>query len=129
MSKSSITRRSFAKTAAAAATVALISPAEALIQSDPTKPGPALSQKAQAAFAKLSQPSRDEVAAKINEIFRKYGSRLNDEQRSDILRIMAEGQPGLEKMSAFALENGDQPATIFHPVLEPKAAARGKGEK
>src|SRR5258708_11137411 len=124
-----MTGRSFGKTAAAAATVALISPAEALIQSDPTKPGPALSQKAQAAFAKLSQPSRDEVAAKINEIFRKYGSRLNDEQRSDILRIMAEGQPGLEKMSALALQNGDQPATNFHPLLEPQTAGPRKGEK
>src|SRR5258708_18002756 len=127
MSKSSITRRSFAKTAAAAATVALISPAEALIQSDPTKPGPALSQKAQAAFAKLSQPSRDEVAAKINEIFRKYGSRLNDEQRSDILRIMAEGQPGLEKMRAFPLQNREQPPTPLPPRPVPKAAAPGKG--
>src|SRR5258708_25417159 len=113
MSKSSITRRSFAKTAAAAATVALISPAEALIQSDPTKPGPALSQKAQAAFAKLSQPSRDEVAAKINEIFRKYGSRLNDEQRSDILPIIAEGPPGPQEMKAFALAQRAPPHTTF----------------
>src|SRR5258708_12375900 len=98
-----MTGRSFGKTAAAAATVALISPAEALIQSDPTKPGPALSQKAQAAFAKLSQPSRDEVAAKINEIFRKYGSRLNDEQRPDILPIMAEAQPVLHTIRPFPL--------------------------
>src|SRR5258708_21305522 len=105
MSKSSITRRSFAKTAAAAATVALISPAEALIQSDPTKPGPALSQKAQAAFAKLSQPSRDEVAAKINEIFRKYCSPLKDEQRPDSLRNMAEGPPGVEQRPTVCLEN------------------------
>ena len=129
MSKSSITRRSFAKTAAAAATVAFISPAEALIRNDQTGADNPLSQKAQAALARLSQASRDEVVMKVNEILRKYGSRLNDEQKSDILRIMAENQPGLEKMRAFALENGDQPATIFHPVLDSKPAAREKGEK
>ena len=129
MPKSSITRRSFAKTAAAAATVAFISPAEAIIHSEQTGADTAVSHKAQAALAKLSQPSREEVVMKVNAILRKYGNRLNDEQRADILRILAEGQPSLEKMRAFALENGDQPATIFHPVLELKPAARGKGEK
>jgi hypothetical protein len=129
MPKSSITRRSFAKTAAAAATVALINPAEALSRNDQAKTDTPVSQKAHAALAKLSAPSRAEVEMKVNEIFRKYGDRLNDEQKADILRIMAEGQPSLEKMRAFALENGDQPATIFHPVLEAKPAIRGKGEK
>jgi hypothetical protein len=38
---------------------------------------------------------------------------LSDEQKADIRRAMAETQDGLEKMRTFALENGDQPATVF----------------
>ncbi|HEV8494858.1 MAG TPA: hypothetical protein VGR76_21440, partial [Candidatus Angelobacter sp.] len=54
-----------------------------------------------------------EVEMKVASIFRKYGDRLNDEQKADIRRIMAESQEGLEKMRAFKLENGDQPADAF----------------
>ncbi len=50
---------------------------------------------------------------KVREVFRKYGSRLSEEQKTDIRRTMAETQSGLEKMRAFALQNVDQPATVF----------------
>jgi hypothetical protein len=53
------------------------------------------------------------VEAKVASISRKYGDRLSEEQKADIRRIMAESQDGLEKMRAFALENGDQPADTF----------------
>jgi len=108
-----ITRRSFAVGAAAAATAALI-PSTALTQS--TTPEAAHQQPS--AMEKLSLQSRAEVEMKVSEIFRKYGSRLNDEQKADIRRIMAEGQEGLEKMRAFALQNSDQPATVFRTYRE-----------
>jgi hypothetical protein len=69
--------------------------------------------KFQTAMAKLSPAARAEVQAKIASIFRKYGDHLSDEQKADIRRAMAETQDGLEKMRTFALENGDQPATVF----------------
>ncbi len=50
---------------------------------------------------------------KVASIFRKYGDKLSDEQKSDIRRIMAESQEGLEKMRTFKLDNGDQPADTF----------------
>ena len=53
------------------------------------------------------------AAAKVASIIRKYGDRLSEEQKADIRRIMAETQEGLEKMRAFVLENGDQPADAF----------------
>ena len=43
----------------------------------------------------------------------RYGKRLSEEQKADIRKVMAETQGGLEKMRAYALENGDQPATVL----------------
>jgi hypothetical protein len=113
-----IGRRRFAMSAAAAATAALFRPGEALMQNPtPASPGasPALDQQAQAAMAKLQPAARAEVDAKVNEISRKYGDKLTAEQKADIRKIMAESQDGLEKMRAFVLVNGDQPATVYRP--------------
>jgi len=116
MAKFSIDRRRFAIGATAAATTAIISPAEALEQAQttpPPKPPAAADEKTRAAMAKLSPAAQAEVEAKVASIFRKYGTRLSDEQKADIRRAMAESQDGLEKMRAFVLENGDQPATVL----------------
>lgn len=111
MPKFLVGRRQFALGAAAAATSALIKPGDALAQA--AAAGPELDEKARAAMAKLSAKARAEVEMKVASIFRKYGDRLTDEQKTDIRRIMAESQEGLEKMRAFPLENGDQPADAF----------------
>jgi hypothetical protein len=124
MREFSIGRRRFALGAAVAATTALISPDLAMgevpppaqgptpAQSQPPVPG-SLEQQTQEALAKLSPQARAEVEMKVNEIFRKYGDKLSAEQKADIRKVMAEGQEGLEKMRAFVLQNGDQPATVF----------------
>lgn len=118
----SITRRSFAVGAAAAAAAALIQPAEALSpQQTATKPAAPLTQQAQAALAKLSPKSRAEVQMKMDEIIRKYGDKLSEEQRADILKVMAESQTGLETMRAFALTNADQPADVLQLYRGEKA--------
>ena len=127
MREFSLGRRRFTLGAAAAATTALILPVEAISQTAPQTSPPAapltpLEQQAQAAMAKLSPQAQAEVEMKVTEIFRKYGDKLSAEQKTDIRKIMAETQDGLEKMRAFALDNGDQPATVFH-------AYRGEGNK
>jgi hypothetical protein len=104
-------RRQFTLGAAAAAAAALIHPGETLAQTTGTLAE--LDQKTRAAMAKLTPQGRAEVEAKIANIFRKYGERLSEEQKADIRRIMAETQEGLDKMRAFPLENGDQPADTF----------------
>lgn len=102
-----ITRRTFALGAAAAATTALI-PEHVAGQS-----ASAPAQPQTPAFSKLSPAAQAEVETKVQNIFRKYGSRLSDEQKADIRKVMAETQSGLEKMRAFALDNADQPATVL----------------
>lgn len=121
MPKFSPERRRFTLAAAAAATTAVINPADALAgisQAATPQPAipqtaPTLNQQAQSAMDKLSPSGKAEVEMKFASIIRKYGARLNDEQKMDIRRQLAEGQEGLDKMRAFALDNGDQPATVF----------------
>src|SRR5262249_10883239 len=122
MPKFLLDRRQFALGAAAAATAALIHPGETLAQTTGTLAE--LDQKSRAAMAKLSPQSRAEVEAKVANIFRKYGERLSEEQKADIRRIMAETQEGLDKMRAFAVENGDQPADVFRAYRRETPAAR-----
>ncbi len=105
-----ITRRTFTVAAVSAATAALIQPTTASSLNQDDKPSSAAAQEA---MAKLSPSARAEVELKLSNIFRKYGDQLNDEQKIDVRKIMAETQAGLEKMRVFPLENGDLPATIF----------------
>jgi len=116
MPKFLLGRRQFALGAAAAATTALALPGKAVlgqIAADQSMDVQSLDKKTRAAMAKLSASAQAEVEMKVASIFRKYGDRLNDEQKADIRRIMAESQEGLEKMRTFKLENGDQPADVF----------------
>jgi hypothetical protein len=127
MREFSLGRRRFTLGAAAAATTALILPVDTISQtagptSPPSAPITPTEQQAQAAMAKLSPRAQAEVEMKVSEIFRKYGDKLSAEQKTDIRKVMAETQDGLEKMRAFALDNGDQPATVFH-------AYRAEGNK
>src|SRR6185503_9151217 len=115
MPKFLLGRRQFALGAAAAATTALIPKGNgltinALAQSAAPAGDTSLEAKTKAAMAKLSASAQAEVEMKVASIFRKYGDRLSDEQKADIRRAMAETQDGFEKMRAFVLENGDQPA-------------------
>jgi len=127
MSKFLLGRRQFALGAAAVATNALIPkgnalPLDALTQA--TAADQSLEAKTRIAMAKLSASAQAEVEMKVASIFRKYGDRLSEEQKADIRRIMAESQEGMEKMRAFKLENGDQPADAFRAYrAEAKPAA------
>jgi hypothetical protein len=115
MSKFSLDRRRFALGAAAAAAAAIVHPGEVLVHAQqPATPG-SLQERAEKALAQLTPSARAEVETKLGNLLRKYGSRLSDEQKTDIHRILAETQDGLEKMRAFALDNSDQPATVFLP--------------
>jgi hypothetical protein len=128
MPKFLLGRRQFALGAAAAATTALISkgnilPIDVLAQTAVTGDS-SPEGKIRTAMAKLSPAAQGEVDMKVASIFRKYGDRLSDEQKADIRRIMAESQEGLEKMRAFKLENGSQPADAFRAYRsEEKPAA------
>jgi hypothetical protein len=126
-----LNRRRFAIGAVAAATAAVVHPAEAIADSavlsqvEGPKPAPPADDSLRKAMAKLAPRAQAEVEMKYAEVLRKYGSRLNEEQKADVHRILAETQEGLEKMRAFALENGDQPATVFQIDAAPVRPAQG----
>jgi hypothetical protein len=106
-----VSRREFARQMALAAAAAAILPASLL----PAPAEAAEPPQAAAPAEPLSAEARAEVEEKYQAILRQYGSRLSDEQKKDIHRLLAEGQPGLEKLRAFPLENGNEPATVFIP--------------
>src|SRR6185312_2339536 len=123
MSKFLLGRRQFALGAAAVATNALIPKGNGLtmdVVAQAAVADQSLEAKTRAAMAKLSASAQAEVEMKVASIFRKYGDRLSEEQKADIRRIMAESQEGLEKMRAFKLENGDQPADAFRAYRSEK---------
>lgn len=113
-----VTRRAFALGTAVAATSVLV-PGSAVLGQAPVDPQSSPSTT-------LSPEAQAEVDGKIKEIFRKHGSKLSDEQKADIRKVMAETQGGLEKMRAFALDNGDQPATVLKFIQEEKKNAQAE---
>lgn len=115
-----ISRRDFARHAALAAATAAVLPENFLTRAEATA-APQAAQEPEE--AKLSPESRAEVEAKIQAIFRKYGSRIPEEQKADVRRLVRESQKSLESLRAFPLDNADQPATVFE--LYPEAARRG----
>jgi len=113
MSKFSPERRNFTLAAAAAATAVVLNTADALAGLSHSGTELQASSQPPSAMDKLSAGGKAELEMKLASITRKYGSRLNDDQKKDILRQLAEAQDGVEKMRAFALDNADQPATVF----------------
>lgn len=117
--KNSVTRRDFARGAAitAAAMVAFPAGLVAQTQTLPPTPGPE-PQTPPAPAPKLSPASQAEAEAKLQNIFRKYGNRLSDAERADIRKTVLAGQEPLEKLRAYPLENGNEPATVLRAVVE-----------
>jgi hypothetical protein len=117
---SPISRRDFARRAALAAATAACLPSQLL-----ANPSVAPSAPPQQADEKLSPESQAEVDAKIQAIFSKYGSRFSDGQKTDIRRLVAEGQKPLEAMRKFPLDNSDQPANVLRLYPDVTAGRRG----
>jgi hypothetical protein len=136
-----ISRREFARRAALASAVATVAPATALTTTssllDGHTPGAAADRLSGAAkdsgylpdptgeapqqtpeLAKLSPESRAEVEARIQAIFAQYGNRFSEEQKADVRRLCAVAQPSLDRLRAYALENGDGPALYLKPLVE-----------
>jgi hypothetical protein len=105
-SHSSFSRRDFARVAALTAAAGLV-PQPVLAQSESAQP------LAPQATPKLSPAAQAEAEAKIQNVIRKYGDRLTEEQRADVRKSILQGQEALEKMRGFALDNSDEPATAL----------------
>jgi hypothetical protein len=125
-----LSRREFARGATVAAAAIAAIPGGMLGAALPSLPGsavPALPQEAGGEKPKLSPEALAEVEAKVAEILRRYGDRLNEQQKTDLRRLVREAQAPLEALRAFPLANSDEPATILHLAGPSRAGARARG--
>jgi hypothetical protein len=114
-SDSAISRREFARRAAFVSAAASLAPSNLLNTESPAAPLPA---QRPANAPKLSPEGRAEVEARIQSIFALYGSRLTDAQKAEIRRLATEAQPPLDRLRAFATDNGDGPGLYLKPLME-----------
>jgi hypothetical protein len=112
---SAISRREFTRRAALVSAAASLAPAD-LLRSESSAGAPPTQQLASA--PKLSPESQAEVESRIQAIFAQYGKRLSDAQKSDIRRLVTEAQPPLDRLRAFATDNGDGPGLYLKPLME-----------
>ena len=123
-SSGKLSRRQFARgatLAALAATVPVVLDAqqkEAPTAAAPPKPA---TPAAGGHEPQLSSAARAEAEANIQNLLRKYGDRLNDQQKAEVRKSILQGQESLEKLRAFPLDNADEPATIFRPLTGKEA--------
>jgi hypothetical protein len=114
-SDSAISRREFARRAALVSAAASLSPANLLSSESVAVPLPA-QQPVNA--SKLSPESQAEVELRTQSIFAQHGNRLSDAQKADIRRLATEAQPPLDRLRAFATDNGDGPGLYLKPLME-----------
>jgi hypothetical protein len=114
-SDAAISRREFARRAALVSAAASLTPSNLLTPESNAAPPPA-QQPAKA--PKLSPEAQAEVEARIQSIFSQYGSRFSDAQKADIRRLATDAQPMLERLRAFATDNGAGPALYLKPLME-----------
>jgi len=112
---SAISRREFARRAAFASAAASLSPAN-LLAEEPAAAPEAASQTP--AGPKLSPESQAEMESRLQAVFARYGSRLNDTQKADLRRFAADGQAALDRLRAFPTDNSDGPALYLKPLVE-----------
>lgn len=138
-----ISRREFARRAAlASAAVAIAPPAIAELASrgggiPPASPAPAAgalrpngpdSGAAGAGDAgqaqqgppmpKLTPEGQIEVDARVQTILSQYGGRFSEAQKADLRRLCILAQPPLDRLRAYAVENGDGTALYLKPLME-----------
>jgi hypothetical protein len=113
--ESAISRREFARCVAFVSAAASLAPTDLLRAESSAAAVPA---QQPASAPKLSPESQAEVEARIQSIFAQYGKRLSDAQKTDIRRLATEAQPPLDRLRAFATENGDGPGLYLKPLME-----------
>jgi hypothetical protein len=67
----------------------------------------------QQAGAGLSDAENAEVEARYDNAMRQYGSRLSEEQRQRIRRVLNANERMMSNIREFPLDNGDTPATVL----------------
>jgi len=134
-----ISRREFARRAALASAVAAVAPGAAISTpaaplnehanvaaaapvrgrlSDPSSKVALSAEQQPADLPKLSPESHAEAEGRVQIILSQYAGRFNDAQKADLRRLCNLAQPPLDRLRAYALENGDGPALYLKPLVE-----------
>ena len=82
-------------------------------------------QQLPAGAEKLSPQSRAECEARYQAILAQYAPRFSEAQKTDLRRLCYSAQPGLDKLRAYAVQNGDGSALYLKPLLERERKAAG----
>ena len=118
-----LTRRAFARTAAIAAATVAIAPG---VDAGP-RPGTGTGfagDSTRAGGDDAASARQAEIDARVADVFRRYGDRLSAEQKTEVRRLVGELQKGLDKLRAYPIGNGDQPATVLRLVPDATEATR-----
>jgi len=110
-----ISRREFARGAAFVSAAASLSSADLLASQSPVRANPPFQTPA---GPKLSPESQTEMESRLQAVFAQYGSRLNDDQKTDLHRLATEGQAALDRLRAYPTDNNDGPALYLRPLIE-----------
>lgn len=110
----SISRREFARRAAVASAASMI-PASAL-RAHPSTSESSLQQSAET--HSLTSAGQLEAETRYQAILAAYGSRFSEAQKTDLRRLCILAQPPLDRLRAYAMENGDGPALYLKPLVE-----------
>ncbi|MGC1617059.1 MAG: hypothetical protein WA765_01075 [Candidatus Acidiferrum sp.] len=113
-SRSSISRREFARRAAIVSAASLVPPSatttySTIRQSSPQQPSET---------PPLPPASLVESEARYQAILSAYGSRFSDSQKAELRRLSFVAQPPLDHLRAYQIENGDGPALYLKPLVE-----------
>lgn len=111
-----ITRREFARRAAMISAAASLTSANLLAEEVTAHVLPQAQQPVSP--PKLSAESQTEVDSRLRAILNEYGSRFSEAQKTDLRRLCTEAQPGLDRLRAYTIENGDGPALYLRPLME-----------
>ena len=112
--RTSISRREFARRAALASAMASFAPASAVnsaVPATPQTPPPANTPR-------LSPEGQTEAEARLQTILAQYGTRFSEDQKADLKRLCLLAQPPLDRLRAYNLENADGPALYLKPLVE-----------
>jgi hypothetical protein len=112
--RTSISRREFARRAALASAMASFAPASAVNSAVPATP----QTSPPANTPRLSPEGQTEAEARLQTILAQYGTRFSEDQKADLKRLCLMAQPPLDRLRAYNLENADSPALYLKPLVE-----------
>src|SRR5208283_1457893 len=110
-----ISRRTFARRAAMVSASAGLIPSGLIFSTSSDAPGSAQMPEN---LPKLTPEGQAEADARYQLVFTRCGSRLTEEEKGLVKMACAFLQPGLQRLRAYPLKNGDLPALFLKPIVE-----------